>query len=67
MVYFNISRKKSFLDIYYFVSEDSSDQVDGIVRHSSPAWVNLDINQMKHYVKYNYGQMISIWRPDGCY
>ena len=59
--------RKIFFLIYYFVSEDSSDQVDGIVRHSSPAWVNLNINQMKHYVKYNYRQMASIWRPhDEC-
>ena len=50
------------------VSDDSSDQVDGIVRHSSPAWVNLNINQMKHDVNHNYGQMmqmsVSVSRPE---
>ena len=52
----------------YLVSDDSSDQVDGIVRHSSPAWVNLNINQMKHDVTHNYGQMmqvsVSVSRPE---
>ena len=52
----------------YLVSDDSSDQVDGIVRHSSPAWVNLNINQMKHDVNHNYGQMmqmsVSVSRPE---
>ena len=42
----------------HFVSEDSRDQLEGIVRHSSPAWVNL-----KTSLPNTQGWFLSLLRP----